>query len=124
VATSLPIPEAAPRTPAEAEAAGGAVRREGEDGASPREAATLASIAPGETALVVRVDTARPIGQRLVDLGFVPGTRVRVIRRAPLGDPVTYEVRGARLCLRRSEALRIEVSRCVDGPASGPAPRR
>lgn len=128
MATFLPTPEAIPqaeaRASAEAEAAGEDVRRDGDPDASPRPAATLASIAPGESALVVRVDTSRPIGQRLVDLGFVPGTRVRVIRRAPLGDPVTYEVRGTRLCLRRSEAVRIEVSRCSDGPASDPTSRR
>jgi ferrous iron transport protein A len=31
------------------------------------------------------------------------------VRRAPLGDPVVYELRGYHLCLRRSEATRIRV---------------
>ena len=73
---------------------------------------TLADLAPGSTARVAVVDAQSPIGRRLLDLGFVPGTPVRVLRRAPLGDPVEYELRGTRLCLRRSEALRIQV-----GPA-------
>lgn len=40
---------------------------------------------------------------RLADLGFVAGTEVKVIRRAPLGDPVEIEVRGYRLCLRAAD---------------------
>jgi Fe2+ transport system protein FeoA len=50
-----------------------------------------------------------PIGRRLLDLGFTPGSRLRVVRRAPLGDPVEYELRGSRICLRRGEAERIRV---------------
>jgi len=49
------------------------------------------------------------VSRRLLDLGFVPGTRVRVVRRAPLGDPTLYELRGTQLCLRRSEAARVRV---------------
>jgi Fe2+ transport system protein FeoA len=54
-------------------------------------------------------DEGEPAGRRLLDLGFTPGSRVRVVRRAPLGDPVEYELRGSRICLRRSEAERIRV---------------
>jgi ferrous iron transport protein A len=57
---------------------------------------------------VERVD-AGPLGVRLGDLGFVPGSRVEVLRRSPLGDPTLYAVRGTRLCLRRSEARSIRV---------------
>lgn len=42
--------------------------------------------------------------QRLMALGFVPGTMVRVLRRAPLGDPTEYELRGTRISLRAQEA--------------------
>jgi ferrous iron transport protein A len=59
--------------------------------------------------VVVDVRGGDPIGQRLLDLGFIPGTEVRVLKRAPLGDPVVYHLRGTRLCLRRSEADRIRV---------------
>jgi ferrous iron transport protein A len=71
----------------------------------------LADLEPGSAARVEAVDGACAIGRRLLDLGFVPGTDIRVVRRAPLGDPVEYELRGYRLCLRRSEALRIQVRR-------------
>jgi ferrous iron transport protein A len=70
---------------------------------------SLADLEPGAGARVAEVEAGSPIGRRLLDLGFVPGTEVRVVRRAPLGDPVEYELRGYRLCLRRSEALRVRV---------------
>ena len=46
---------------------------------------------------------------RLRELGLVPGTRIRVVRRAPLGDPIEVSVRGSRLAMRRSEARHIHV---------------
>ena len=80
----------------------------------------LARLAPGQTGRIVQtgersVEAGDPeVGssdpkvesgesRRLADLGFVPGTRVRVIRRAPLGDPVELELRGFRVCLRRAD---------------------
>jgi len=70
---------------------------------------SLADLPPGSVAVVASVDVSGPIGRRLLDLGFVPRTEVRVVRRAPLGDPLEYEVRSTRLCLRRTEAARIRV---------------
>jgi len=49
------------------------------------------------------------VATRLADLGFLPGTPIRVLRRAPLGDPCVYELRSTRICLRRREALRVRV---------------
>jgi len=72
---------------------------------------SLASLEVGVTARVVSVEDESPAGRRLQDLGFVPGTLVEVRRRAPLGDPVEFELRGTRLCLRRREAARIRVRR-------------
>ena len=44
---------------------------------------------------------------RLLEMGLTPGTAVRVIGRAPLGDPLELEVRGYRLSIRRAEAARV-----------------
>jgi ferrous iron transport protein A len=49
------------------------------------------------------------IPRRLADLGFVPGTELRVVRRAPLGDPVELEIRGYRLCLRAEQIAALRV---------------
>ena len=79
----------------------------------PRLDALAASLVPlarlplGAAAVVDSVESGSPVTRRLLDLGFVPGTRVRAVRRAPLGDPTLYELRGTQLCLRRSEAARV-----------------
>jgi len=77
----------------------------------------LADLEPGASGIIEEIDASGPEGQRLLDLGFVPRTRIRVMRRAPLGDPIEYELRGYRLCLRHSEAARVRVQRSPGGPA-------
>jgi ferrous iron transport protein A len=47
--------------------------------------------------------------RRLLELGLVPGVVVKVLRRAPLGDPLVIQVRGYDLSLRKSEAAVVEV---------------
>jgi len=46
---------------------------------------------------------------RLRELGFVPGTPVRLVRRAPMGDPIEVAVRGSRLAMRKGEAGKIKL---------------
>lgn len=65
------------------------------------------------------VSTDHGLEVRLEHVGFLPGTRVRVERRAPLGDPIVYELRGFRLALRRESAELIEV---VDDDGTREAP--
>jgi Fe2+ transport system protein FeoA len=72
---------------------------------------SLADLEPGASAVVEGIHTAAPAAQRLHDLGFLPDTRVEVLRRAPLGDPIEFELRGYRICLRQSEAAWIHVFR-------------
>lgn len=68
----------------------------------------LSDVKVGASAVVTAVvDGVR--SRRLEDLGFWPGTLVRVERRAPLGDPVVYELRGVRLAMRRADAALVEV---------------
>ena len=69
----------------------------------------LTALEPGQRARIEAVELEGPAGTRLRDLGFLPGTEVRLIRRAPLGDPAIYELRGAQICLRRTEARAIHV---------------
>ena len=60
---------------------------------------------------------------RLEDLGFLVGTRVLVERRAALGDPTIYELRGTRIAIRKSDASLLEVKPIV-GPTGPPATAR
>jgi ferrous iron transport protein A len=71
---------------------------------------SLADLKPGDERTVLSVVGSDAIAQRLSDLGFVPGTPVRVVRRAPLGDPVAFRMRDTTLCLRRAQARRVLVS--------------
>jgi Fe2+ transport system protein FeoA len=70
---------------------------------------SLSGLAPGGEAVILAVDGEGPESLRLRDLGFVRGTHIRSIKRAPFGDPVVYDLRGYRLCLRRSESDRVRV---------------
>lgn len=44
-----------------------------------------------------------------MDMGMTPGTVVKVIKMAPLGDPIEVHLRGYELSLRKEEAKQIEV---------------
>jgi DtxR family Mn-dependent transcriptional regulator len=82
------------------------------------EAATLATLRPGEIATVTRVSPAcRGIERRrLMDLGIVPGTQVAFERRGLTGGLSAYRVRGTSIALREEQARMIAVTREV-GPA-------
>jgi ferrous iron transport protein A len=69
----------------------------------------LADLPLGGHAVVVGIDAPPDLVHRLEALGFLPATEVTCRRRAPLGEPRVYELRGTQLCLRRSEAARIRV---------------
>lgn len=52
---------------------------------------------------------------RTMEMGVIPGERIRVVRRAPLGDPIEVEVKGYRLTIREAEAREVE----IEGEAAG-----
>ena len=47
---------------------------------------------------------------RMLQMGFTPGTRVAIVRCAPMADPVEVKVRGTRMLLRRDECQNIRVA--------------
>ena len=64
----------------------------------------------GSTVKVVGVNGDGAFRQRLLEMGFVKGAEVTVIRNAPLLDPVEYMILGTHISLRHSEAERIDVT--------------
>lgn len=80
------------------------------DGIDPAALRTLDSLEPGESATIAHLAGEPANVRRIMELGLVPGTDVRLIRRAPLGDPIEFSVRDVRLSLRRIEAAGIRVS--------------
>jgi ferrous iron transport protein A len=70
---------------------------------------SLAEIPRGRSAVVREVAGPRAFRRRLLEMGLVPGTAVRVVTVAPLGDPLRIEVRGGEWSIRRAEAAQIAV---------------
>ena len=71
---------------------------------------TLDRIPWGAMARVVSVEGSRAVALRLMEMGMVPGAPVRVVKSAPLGDPIQVCVRNYHLALRRVEARTITVT--------------
>jgi len=70
---------------------------------------SLAETTLGRVVKVLGVDGTRAFRRRLLEMGLVPGTAVKIVTVAPLGDPLQIEVRGGQWSIRRSEAAHIHV---------------
>ena len=68
---------------------------------------SLRELPLGETAVISTLTAAGPERSRLLSLGFIPGGSVRSVLESPWGDPVAYEVCGALIALRRTDAQQI-----------------
>ncbi len=86
------------------------------EGSKGSESVPLSDLAAGGSALLCHVSNGGTAPGRLADLGFVPGTRVDLIRRAPLGDPLELCLRGTHFCLRAREAESVWVHPSPDAP--------
>lgn len=70
---------------------------------------TLSDLSPGEKGIITKVKGHGAFRKRILEMGFIAGKEVGVIQRAPLMDPVEYNVMGYNVSLRNSEARLIEV---------------
>ncbi len=71
--------------------------------------ASLDALSVGAVTRVRDVAGSDPTSIRLLEMGLTPGVQVRLVGRAPLGDPLEVELRGYRLSIRRQEAARVTV---------------
>lgn len=71
--------------------------------------ALLSSLTVGRRARVLEVAGDDALQQRLLEMGVLPGVEVRLVRVAPLGDPIEIEVLGYNLSLRKSEAAHVHI---------------
>lgn len=69
----------------------------------------LGKITCGRTVEIFEISSDCGRAGRLAALGFLPGRRVRISRIAPLGDPISIEMEGQEISLRRTEADLIGV---------------
>jgi len=70
---------------------------------------SLAEVPRMTSVVITAVDGARSFRRRLLEMGLVPGTPIRITNVAPLGDPLEIEVRSSRFSIRKAEAARIQV---------------
>jgi Fe2+ transport system protein FeoA len=70
---------------------------------------TLDSLEIGGRAMIEGLASSCDRAGRMAALGFVPGRTVRVTRLAPLGDPISVELDGREISLRRAEAALVHI---------------
>ena len=70
---------------------------------------TLDKLPLGQEAVITAVGGEGALRCRLLDMGLIPKTKVRIEKIAPLGDPLELRVRGYSLSLRKGDAGKIEV---------------
>ena len=64
----------------------------------------------GSVATLIEVDGLPALRRRLMELGLLPGTSLRLVRRMDRGGVLELEVRHSRLSLRRNEAAHLMVA--------------
>jgi ferrous iron transport protein A len=70
----------------------------------------LIDLPDGQEGRLVRLEGERALRRRLMELGLLPGTPVRVVRRVEIGGVLELEVRRSRLTVRTSEACLVLVA--------------
>ncbi len=63
----------------------------------------------GEKAIITKVKGRGAFRRRIIEMGFVSGKEITAIQKAPLGDPVEYNIMGYNVTLRKAEAALIEI---------------
>ena len=66
-----------------------------------------------ETGMIVRIDSVgeSKLKNRLMTMGLIPGTRVEILRSAPMGDPIAIRLRSYNLAMRKDDAAQIQVTK-------------
>jgi ferrous iron transport protein A len=70
---------------------------------------SLDDISVGSTVRVRDVAGGDAVAIRLLEMGVTPGVEIRLVGKAPFGDPLELELRGYRLSIRRQEAARVAI---------------
>ena len=74
----------------------------------------LNELKPRQSAVITAVKGRGALRQHLLDMGMIPGARVKMIKHAPMGDPIEYMIHGYELTLRLADAEKIDVDLATD----------
>lgn len=69
----------------------------------------LDELAAGRSGTITAVGGEGMLRCRLLDMGLIPQTKIRVTKIAPMGDPMELLLRGYSLTLRKEDAHNIEI---------------
>ncbi len=72
----------------------------------------LHELSIGLTGTVKKLNSSGIVRRRMLDLGIIPNTNVKVLRKSPAGDPIAYKIRGTVIALRKDESINILVEAC------------
>lgn len=82
---------------------------------APALAVQMDELPVGSRVRVVEIEGRGKHQRRMLDMGFVPGAEVTVMRKAPLGDPIEYRVKDTAVALRQKDACSILVEELGNG---------
>ena len=71
----------------------------------------LNEIKEGEMVRIIAVKASGKLHRRLLEMGLTPRTKVKLIKTAPLGDPIEIQLRDYQLTIRKEDAKNIEVEK-------------
>jgi len=86
--------------------------------------ASLVDLRKGDAAILDTIDLPTDDARRLMELGFVPGTRITAGFSAPGGDPRGFQVDGSEIALRRDTARRLKVRKPPQAHQTSRTPRK
>ena len=86
-----------------------------------RQVGALSELNVGERGILESLDLPENVQNHLMHMGFVPGSCVQALRRAPAGDPTVYCVDGLEIALRHETAAQIRVRPCAGATAAATA---
>lgn len=75
---------------------------------------SVADLSRGEEGTLDRIELPEDVAHRLMELGFLPGSRIMGAHRAPGGGPRVYRVDGSEVALRLETAAHLILRRAVD----------
>lgn len=70
---------------------------------------SLNDLKEGNSCVIKKIGGDKKIVQKFLDMGFVPNSELKVVRNAPLFDPIEVNLKGYNIAIRRSEAANIQV---------------
>ena len=71
----------------------------------------LSKLKPDEKAIIKEINLQGKLKYRLLELGIVENTELKLIKYVPLGDPIQISIRGYNLAMRKETAKKIKIEK-------------